>query len=710
MKSRHAHSLLGLAGFTGILLASVLFVPYAVCSEIQIVAKGVSSHSIVISAEASASERNAAKQLKKYLGDMSGCQLPILQDVDPSPQGPTIVIGDSKRTAELLPGFDVGSLKEEGIAIKTVGDNILLLGSRTRGSLYAVYTFLERLGVRFYSPTVERVPQQASVSFPATEYTHVPSFHFRLVTYVQYLNPEYSSKVKINMNPLSLPAVGGNLPISVRHMTHTFYQLVPPEKHFDAHPEYFAMVKGQRRKEDAQLCLTNPGAIRTATETVLEWMRQDPVSRSFGVVQNDCLGYCECDQCRALDEKEESHAGSLIFFCNEIARAVAQQYPELDMDGVPRKMIHTIAYTYTQKPPKTIKPEPSLTIVMCHMYPSCDSHSIQVCPLNKAYREDMAGWLAYSPRMLVWHYVVDFTHFCLPFPNFNAIRADLPWYKEMGVSGVLCQAAISGELSELRHYVCAKLLWDVNESVDTLVDDFMEGFFGPAAQPMRAYFDLIHKQVQDPERHMHLYSGLEAGYLPPEVGDEISRLFDEAEAMVIEQPDYLNRVRKERLADWYTHLIRHPKFVAKDGYIETDDREDRIAWLQKFLTTAKANGIIRHCEDLPLSVFERRQKFLCERHDILSLAEWAPSVMDIMQKAYDEATKRADIIDGKPYLNVVEMRDAEVGKWFGENGLVELEHFFNEYNVTQRSPFNIWTRLLSEPDYKDFLHSRLDAL
>jgi len=52
-------------------------------------------------------------------------------------------------------------------------------------------------------------------------------------------------------------------------------------------------------------------------------------------------------------------------------------------------------------------------------------------------------------------------------------------------------------------------------------------------------------------------------------------------------------------------------------------------------------------------------------------------------------------------------RSADIGKWFGEAGLVELEHFFNEYNVMQRSPFDIWTRLLSDPDYKAFLSARL---
>ena len=675
--------------------------------DITLASNGTSGYVVILSAEASSSEQYAAAQLQNYFAAITGCQLNIVKDVDAPPQGPAICIGTSKRTTELLPNFDVATLKEEGIAIKTVDDNVLLLGSRTRGALYATYTFLERLGVRFYSPSVERVPQQSSLTFPETSNIHYPSFHFRLVTYLQYLDPAYSCKMKINMNPLSPPEFGGNLPISMRHMTHTFYQLLPPEKYFDAHPEYFAMVEGQRRNENAQLCLTNPDTIRIATETVLEWMREEPDSRTFGVVQNDSLGYCECDQCRAVDEKEGSHSGSLIAFCNQIAKAVAQQYPDVDMDGIPKKMIHTIAYTYTQKPPKTIKPEPNLTVVMCHMYPSCDSHSIQACALNKSYRDDMAGWLAFSPRMLVWHYVV-ITHFVLPVPELQCITNRSAMVqgsrRERGVvpgSRRQASSANFGTTSARDSFGTS------NENVDALVDDFIDGFYGPAAQPMRTYFNLIHEQVKDPERHMHLYSGLEAGYLPPEVGEQITKIFDEAEVRAKDQPDFLKRVRKERLADWYTHLIRHPKFIAKDGYIEAEDRELRTAWLDQFLSTARANGLTRHCEDLPLTVFEQRQKFLCEKYHILSLAEFAPTIQSMMDAAYAESQSKAKIINGKPYLNVMDMEKADIGKWFGEGGLVELEHYYNEYNITQRSPFDIWTRYLSEEDYKKFTEPRL---
>jgi hypothetical protein len=676
--------------------------------ETCIVSDGQSSHVIVLSEEASVSEQYAAEELQKYLAKMSGCPLPVRKEGEAGDQTPSVCIGVSRRVHELLPDFDIKDLQEEGIAIRTDGDNIVLLGSRTRGALYATYTFLEKLGVRFYSPDIERVPQRGTITFPETQYTHQPSFHYRLVTYLDALRPEYSPKLKINLNPLGLPKYGGNKGISVRHMTHTFYQLVPPEQYFDAHPEYFALVDGARRRDFAQLCLTNPETIRIATETVLKWMDREPQSHTFGVVQNDCLGWCECDACRALDEREESHAGSLIYFCNEIAKTIAKVHPNVNLDGVPEKMIHTIAYTYSEKPPKNLKPEPNLAVVLCHMYPSCDSHPIRDCPLNARYRENAAGWLAKTQHVLAWHYVVDFTHFCLPFPNFNAIRADLPWYKEMGLDGVLCQAAVSGEMSELRHYICAKLLWDTHEDVDALIDDFMEGYFGPAAKPMRAYFNLLHEKVRDPNVHMHLYSGLEAGYLPPDIVDKMTSLFDEAETLVKEQPEYLKRVRKERMGEWYTRLIMHPKFVAKDGYIEAVDRAQRAAWLEAFLKTARENRVIRHCEDLPLKAFEDRQRFLCEPHSILSLAEFAPTIKDMMDEAFAEAQRRAKVIDGKPYVDVIEMRNADVGKWFGENGLVELEHFLNEYTITQRSPFNIWTRYLSQDDFRAFNEPRLE--
>jgi hypothetical protein len=39
---------------------------------------------------------------------------------------------------------------------------------------------------------------------------------------------------------------------------------------------------------------------------------------------------------------------------------------------------------------------------------------------------------------------------------------------------------------------------------------------------------------------------------------------------------------------------------------------------------------VRYCEDLPLDVFERRQRFWCDSHSVLALAESAPTAMALM--------------------------------------------------------------------------------
>jgi len=676
---------------------------------IELVSGGESGYAIAVAQEASDAEVHAAKELQQYIDKMSGCTLPIVRDPDDSQVGPFICIGMSRIAARLKPDFDIAALKEEGIAIKTVGPNMLVLGSRTRGALYATYTFLEQLGVRFYSADVERVPKRSTITVSPTDMTHQPSFLYRLTTYPESLDPRFSVKLKINMNPFGLDRVGGGYRPS-RHMTHTFYSLVPPQKYFDDHPEYFALVDGERQRAFSQLCLTNPGTIRVATETVLRWIEEEPEAYSFGVVQNDWLKNCECEPCKAIDDREGTPAGSLVYFCNEIAKAVAEKYPGVGLDGRPEKTIHTIAYTYTEKPPKALKPAPNVVVTLCHMYPSCDSHPIETCPKDARYFEHLKGWLALTENVMVWHYLVDFTHFSLPFPNFNAIRADLPMYARSGVQGFLGQAVPPGagkEMSELRNYVCAKLAWNIDEDVDALIDDFMDGFFGPAAGPMREYFNLIHKEVEDAGCHMHLYSGLEAGYLTDEVMTRIGELFDEAEVAVADDPAFLKRVRKERMGEWYARLIAHPGFVTKEGYIEAVDREQREVWLKSYLETASANGITRHCEDLPMRVFETRQRFLTEKHDIVLMAELAPSIMQIMEEAMSAAREITHPIDGRPHYDVYDMKQSAPRRRFGSSGMTVLEHYWTEYGVSQYSTTDIWQRYLSEEKFKELLSPRL---
>jgi hypothetical protein len=49
----------------------------------------------------------------------------------------------------------------------------------------------------------------------------------------------------------------------------------------------------------------------------------------------------------------------------------------------------------------------------------------------------------------------------------------------------------SWAVAGLNQYVMAKLLWDMDQSVDAIIDDYCEKGFGPAARPMRRYFETL---------------------------------------------------------------------------------------------------------------------------------------------------------------------------------------------------------------------------
>src|SRR5688500_4997209 len=91
---------------------------------------GNTDYVIVVAPDAIPAEQTAARELAEHLKLVTGTEFPIRTEAAGAKQ---ILVG-AKQTANL--GHD-------GIVIKTAGDTLTLSGSRPRGTLYAVNTFLE---------------------------------------------------------------------------------------------------------------------------------------------------------------------------------------------------------------------------------------------------------------------------------------------------------------------------------------------------------------------------------------------------------------------------------------------------------------------------------------------------------------------------------------------------------------------------------------
>lgn len=547
-----------------------------------IVENGRSKYRIMLPEGASPVEKYAARELQTFLKRIGGAELPIVSESDlsdPENAGPGIFLGRTDTALRRVGEHRLKELGNEGLILKTSGDDLIIAGGffvQPRGTLYGVYALLEdHLGCRWYAPDGEYIPSMNRVAIPPLDETQQPDFEYREPFFHHAFDGAWAVRNRTNGNSAGITAEQGGK-VSYSHFVHTFYSLVPPEKYFKDHPEYFSEIAGARVGERAQLCLTNPDVLRIATEQVFKWIEEAPDATIFSVSQNDCGGNCACPKCRALDDAEGTPMGSLLRFVNSIADAVAAKYPG--------KVIDTLAYTYTEKAPKTLRPRPNVVIRLCHMQPSCDLHPLGKCFWNKNYVRNLKAWNKLSDRIYVWHYVTNFAHYVAPFPNLNAVVKDIPFYYKHGVKGYFGQGSYQsdgGDMAEIKAWVIAKLLWDTTRDPAELINEFMRGYYGPAAPPIMKDYKALRKRADNSTVHANLYSD-PATYLTKELIELGQTSFDEAEALAAGDPALLSRVRRARLPVTYAELTQFRLLGWTKEEMRRGGAHDQFARLDKF--------------------------------------------------------------------------------------------------------------------------------
>ena len=554
---------------------------------------------IVIAKNPAPSVFHAAEELRRFLGEISGANFPIV--FDDVPAGPReIVVGANAHLEALDCGIDVAALGREGIWLKTVGETLVLAGSDVRGALYAVYELLdEHLGCRFFTAEITKVPRRAVLTLPDLDKRFLPPLEFRDPYMYMYGDGAFYSRNRCNAESARLEAFEGGK-VTYARFVHSLDELVSPKTYFAEHPEYFALrydrdgANPTRQSGYAQPCLTNPDVLEIAKKNVRRILASRPDADIFSVSQNDNQSYCQCDRCRAVDEEEGSHAGTLLRFVNAIAEDVEKDYPNLAID--------TLAYQYTRKPPKITKPRHNVIVRLCSIE-CCFGHPLESCSLSGteggqgSFTADLEGWSAISNRLHIWDYTANFAHAIQPFPDFGVLQPNIRYFIRHGVTGIFEEGENSvpehGELNPLRQYVLAKLLWNPDRDFDTLVNEFLTGYFGMAAPAVRAWYDLLHAGVTE-DVHVHIYDSPRQPYLSKEFLDASEPLFDEAERLA-EDDEILARVKKLRLSIRYVRLALTPA-----------DDPDRAAEAERFIEDVRASGIGSYREGTVLADVEPR--------------------------------------------------------------------------------------------------------
>ena len=552
--------------------------PFTVGQRIEhtLFADGATGYHIVVGEDASESERWAALELRHWLRTIGGADFPIRTDSS-TPRSLEIVVGFNRRAKALLgPEAMRPADDDESFRYQNLGSSILIWGGSQRGTMYGVFSFLEReLGCRWYTPRVSVAPERDAYRFHYLRHAESPGLRVRNVFYYEAFDPIWAARNRSN-GLLTFSGVRDQIGgVDSYWAVHTFYRFLPPSEFFEAHPEYYSQINGKRVAEHAQLCLSNLEVRRIVKERALAYMREYPEHRIYSVSQNDGYGPCQCSECQALVEREGSESGPILQLVNEVAEAAESEFPD--------KYIGTLAYVYSRKPPKNLRPRPNVIMRLCS-FECCRGHDFYSCPKNETFLRDIQNWAQIAPHLYIWDYVVEFGHYLMPYPNFKALQRNIQCFRENNAIGVMSQAAYQsrgGEFAELRMYVLSKLLWNPDCDVNAAVDDFMVGYYGRSGQYVRAYFDLMHERVT-PDVHLHQFNP-EVPFFSDELIRKADAIFDRAE-VVAENEEIRRRVEMARLPIMYVKCVRSPSDARRDGTYE------------RFKIIAEREGITHYAE------------------------------------------------------------------------------------------------------------------
>ncbi len=580
----------------------VLAVPACALARPLVLADGgETAYCIVVADDGTAPERHAAEELSHFLLEVTRADFPIVGPADVGGR-PRILVGQGAHVEAVLPECDWASLGSDGLIKRTVGSDLILAGGRPRGTLYAVYDFLEdEVGCRWWTSSASTIPLKRRLVVPELAVREVPVLEYREPFWFDAFDGDWAVRNRANGNTARLDEARGGKHV-YKGFVHTFYPLVPPEEHFATHPEWYSEIGGVRRADGGQLCTTNPELTAFVIERVKQWLRESPEATIISLSQNDWGGRCECANCRALEEAEGSPSGPLLHFVNQVAEAIEPEFPQVAID--------TLAYQYTRKPPLHVRPRGNVIVRLCSIECSF-ADPLGTGDTNRSFAEDIEGWSKVCNRLYIWDYTTNFAHYLLPHPNLRVLGPNVRFFVRNGVRGIFEQGAYTSagaEFAELRAWVLAKLLWDPEQGDQALIDEFLAGYYGQAAGPIGAYIKLMHDSCEVSDHYLSCFSSAQAPFLNLEVLTEAKRLFAEAERLVAANAELLNRVRMAEVPVDYVFAIRWGELQqsAKLQGLDWPIGESRADFSRRMIELLRANGATMHSEGSRLEALEQK--------------------------------------------------------------------------------------------------------
>lgn len=519
---------------------------------LKLASGGKTSYRIVIPEKPTPQDKLASRELARWLKQITGADFPVVAETPGmSSNDPIISVGRTSLLQRTGRARAIESLHPEAAVIHTQDRTLFLYGGSQRGPVYAVFVFLEEdLGCRWYQPGTATIPDIPELTVRPVHRVTEPALIRREPYYYEAFDPNWALYNRMNAVHCPLPSGAGGHPRFLGHFVHTFNLFMSPDEFFQAHPEYYSEIDGQRNP--SQLCMTHPDVRRIFTERVIAGLAGCPDCLYVDVSPNDWQGYCDCAGCTAIRDREGGYMGPLLDFVNYVAAEVAKVRPDVT--------ITTLSYLGTIVPPRHLRPLPNVQIVVCSDSHAWDNSYLKVTD-TEIFQNSLRRWTELGVNVCVWDYQYIYGQFMQPLPNIDVSVANLRFFVDQGVHSVFLQGAPHGtDRGPLRIWLMNKLMWNPGLDYNLLVRDFYFGYFGKAAEPMYAFDRKLSALWQRAYRNWKL---LHPEPVTPD-GQKYSSVFHptlrDFDDEFIAEADALYR-KAFRLADGDAELIRRIEYA-----------------------------------------------------------------------------------------------------------------------------------------------------
>ena len=509
----------------------------------ELTKEGATGWRIVLPDEPTMVEKTAARELTEHLKLVTGTDFQTIAEKEVPADGKSLIfVGHTAKAPKKDYKFDE-------ILIRMDGGNLILAGHEKRSCLYAVYSFLQDLvGVRWWTPEDTFIPKKPTLAVADDlNVSYAPQMISREMYHRNAEPTVFSARMKGNGN--LTPEYGGA--VRIINFVHSFYKYLPPEKYFAAHPDWYSEINGKRQHEQAQLCLTNEEMIQELIKNVLETLRKNPDPKMIDVSQNDWHGFCTCQKCKAIDDAEESHSGTLLFMLNKVAEAVEKEFPDV--------LVESLAYQYTRKPPKTIKPRDNVLIRLCTI--ECSYIQPLDGEQNRTFAADIEGWSKIAKHLFIWDYTTNYNDFLGPHPNLRVLVPNVRYFIKHGAIGLFAEGE-GDDFCELKNWLLLRVMWEPQLDGEKLIDEFVRGYYGEAVAPLiKQYWDVLIAQAEKEKIYLGCFGMNSAKWIDLPTLNRVTAIMNQAVETATKaygpDSDELRRLRKSKMGVDHVWLSRY---------------------------------------------------------------------------------------------------------------------------------------------------------